>query len=544
MLMVQSCNQATKPKNNKVIIAVPGDANALNPLKARGETSNYLCLQLFQTLTGFDYNSEKLVGIVAQSAPKKELLDSNQIAFHYQLRKEASFDNGQPIDARAIYFSFLLANCPKVSYPGAADFYSFIDTVIWSEEKPHEISFICQNNYFLNVYATGDFFILPPQNYDPEGILMNYSLSQIRSFEDGNIPEKLEAFIENFNSQKFEKDPAYIKGSGAYEVSEWISNQRIILKKKNNWWAEKFQNQHGFFEAYPDQIQYEIITDQTASIAALKTGAIDLIKGVQPKDFIELKENSTINTSSHSKMGYSYLGFNMAQNPTDQLKLRKGIAFLIDKETILKQVLYQVGKTINSPILPTDTSRYLKDLKPYHFNLDSASFYLDDFKSKEISLRYLYNVDNEQRKLFGLILQDQLKNFQIDLEIVPAEWSVYLEKIKSGDFDLFYGSINSSPLPPDFFTSFHSESADGGRNYVNYKSNLADSLIQGIRKSKTEMERNNYYKAFQRQLSADLPMVILFSAEETFLYSDRIKQLKTSAVRPNYWAPSIKISAE
>ena len=62
-LLFSSCNPKTEIKKDTLKVRVSADANSLNPPKARGETSNYICMQLFQTLIAFDYESNQAVGV-------------------------------------------------------------------------------------------------------------------------------------------------------------------------------------------------------------------------------------------------------------------------------------------------------------------------------------------------------------------------------------------------------------------------------------------------------------------------------------------------
>ena len=152
---------------------------------------------------------------------------------------------------------------------------------------------------------------------------------------------------------------------------------------------------------------------------------------------------------------------------------------------------------------------------------------------------YLYNAGNDSRKAVGLILKDRAKSIGMEIDVQSLEWSSFLERLRLGDFDLFMHGSASPSLPQDFKSSYHSSSTDGGRNYVNYKSKEADSLIDLIRNTTDESKRNELYKSFQAQINQDIPIIFLLSPYEKFAYSNRLNTIKSSTVRPNYWAPSL-----
>ena len=161
-----SCDTKHESQNEYILIHCTSDANSLNPHYSRGGFSNYLSMQIFQTLTGIDYYTEELVGVVADNRPQIEELDSNKLAIKYKIRKGAKFKNGRLINSEDILFSLKLSICPGINSKGSASFYEFIEEVQIDPKDPSFITFICSDNYFINEYVTGDFSILPFETYD------------------------------------------------------------------------------------------------------------------------------------------------------------------------------------------------------------------------------------------------------------------------------------------------------------------------------------------------------------------------------------------
>ena len=123
------------------------------------------------------------------------------------------------------------------------------------------------------------------------------------------------------------------------------------------------------------------------------------------------------------------------------------------------------------------------------------------------------------QELIGILVQNRAKSIGIEIKLTAVDWPTYLEKIRSGDFDIFYGSKGSAPIPPDLYTSFHSNSTNNGRNYSNYRSAISDSLIEEIRNTDSDIKRIQLYKKLQELLQKDLPVIFLVEPMETFLYS-------------------------
>lgn len=555
LTVIFSCDQEQETKRKTLKIRVNADANSLNPLKARGETSNYICMQIFQTLISYDYKTNKAVGVLAKDLPQEEKLDSSTTLFTYKLREGISFDSVHPVTPNDILFSFKLAICPGITTKGGSAFYDFIDSLYFPNKN--ELKVLTHGNYFLNKYFTGDFFILPQHIYDPSGVLNSYSISDLRKDSILEKNQDLQAYSEFFNDIKFEKDINFIKGSGSYEIEEWQSNQRIILKKKPNWWAANLTNESKLFDQKIERIQYEIISDDNTALAAFKSNKVDLIKSIKPKDFKDLKADGNYPTTQKIKSGYQFLAFNLNNPLLSNRDIRKALAYLINKQELIDKVHYGNANKTNSPISSYQTDFYNQNLIKYEFSLDSATNILNRLgwtdsdndgildkqigtEKQELRFQYLYNSNDDTRKSFGIILQNRAKSVGIDIQLSPSDWTNYLKRTKSGEFDLYYGSRGIAPIPPDLYYSFHSKSAIRGRNRSNYQSPIADSLMEGIRATDSEELRIKYYLKLQEQINYDIPMVFLLEPMETFVYSKELKPILTSAVRPNYWAPSLE----
>jgi len=80
---------------------------------------------------------------------------------------------------------------------------------------------------------------------------------------------KLTKAAENFNSPKYQNK--VVVGSGPYKFDKWQPNQRVVLKKKENWWGDALKNENHWFAANSDEIVYEIVNDATTRLIASST---------------------------------------------------------------------------------------------------------------------------------------------------------------------------------------------------------------------------------------------------------------------------------
>ena len=88
---------------------------------------------------------------------------------------------------------------------------------------------------------------------------------------------RLGIFAQLYNDDYNSYQPNLLQGLGAYQVTEWVAGQYIIVEKKENWWGAKDNSVYS--KAYPDKIiedikmdKEDVIIDDDIIIIHLPTG--------------------------------------------------------------------------------------------------------------------------------------------------------------------------------------------------------------------------------------------------------------------------------
>jgi peptide/nickel transport system substrate-binding protein len=546
LFLLFGCRTAPTEENSTTInIRQADDASGLNPITIRDAFSNYLSLQIFQTLVGIDFNSEEVVGILAKEKGQITTVDSNKIQISFEIRPEAQFDDGRSITAEDFIFSSKLHLLKGInSY--TAQFFDFVQNVKADSTNPKKLYFIASNGQGSADYYCGSIYLMDENVYDPNQLLRSYSIPAIKA-DSTYQNKKIQALVSSLNENKFAKHPDYIKGTGPYKIDAWNNGKNIRLNKKDNWWGDDLKQENSFFNANAAALNYEIINDENTAVVSLKNKRIDLISEVSPRQFNLLQQDKAFNDqfklTTAEKMGYHCIGFNLNDPILKDPCIRLAIAHCLNTPLFIEKVLYGLAKQTNGPLSPWRKSTYNNSIQPIPYNLEKAKAVLKESEwlknNSEIELEYAYNAGNKEREALGLILKEEATKVGIDIRLAAYEWSVYLQKLKNGELQLFYSAVSSSLLPPNYSNSFHSSAAEGGRNYFNYKSKKADSLIDAMNSSNSTAEYNRISKAFQQLLHNDLPCIFLYSEKETFAFSKSIEDFYPSTVRPYYWAPAL-----
>jgi len=557
----------TKKGKNQVIIHELSDTDMLNPTNYQSADAGYYLGQMFQGLWGTNSKTLELEPVLAKALPVEEY-DSvnNLLKYTCEIKDDAVWDNGTPITAKDVIFSMKLYKAPVISNEQIRPYFELVSDIIEYPENPKKLTIVCNQKYILAKYVCGEFYVMPQYIYDPKKLMDKFTIKDIQEHTETIAQDAtMKEFATEYNSEKYQRDTAFVLGSGPYKFVEWTPGQRIVLEKKKNWWGDKYSDQYAF-EAFPDKLVYQVIKDQTAALTALKGKRLDVMYGIKSKDFVEqLKPSEDVNKnfdlSTPLSMAYSYFGMNMRNPKFEDVRVRKALAHLTDVEKIIKVIGYGMGERVNGPVNPYKKGAFNDTITPYDFSIEKAKKLLEEAGWKdsngngtidkmingtltEFNITFTYNSGNDSRRDAALIFKEACRQVGINVDVVPQEWSIYIDNQKKHDFEMFYGAWIGSTTPDDPKQIWHTESINGGSNYVYFGNASTDKLIEQIRSELDENKRNDLYKQFQVILHDDVPYIFIWSPQEKMAISKRFTNTETFIARPGFNEAGFKLAKQ
>ena len=228
-------------------------------------------------------------------------------------------------------------------------------------------------------------YILPEYAYDPDRVLAKIPFTTFLDEEaikkEIDNSEALQQFIQNIQSPKFTHEPEGIVGSGPYKLVKWEDGQEIVLEKKENWWGDALAKDHPLLSAYPDRLVYKPIPNGATALSALKAEDLDVMGRIDPKDFVEIKEDEWF--SDHYNLFEQpnlviFLLYLNNQNPKlNDKRVRKALAHAMDVDAIIENVYYGYGRRVNGPTTP-EFSFYNKELPPVNYDIEKSKNLLEE----------------------------------------------------------------------------------------------------------------------------------------------------------------------
>ncbi|AFL69437.1 nickel ABC transporter substrate-binding protein [Sulfurospirillum barnesii] len=258
-------------------------------------------------------------------------------------------------------------------------------------------------------------------------------------------------------------------GTGVWVLVEHEKNARALFKRNPSYWGEKPKL---------EQIKWRVMPDHQTVLLALQKGEIDLIFGADG-DMIDLnafsvlqKEGKYATLLSQPTASRAIL-LNTKQPITKEEKVREALQYAINKEAIVAGILNHsenIAHTLLSPTTPycdVPLSAKLYDSAKAKALLEEAGWMMDEkagYRMKEgklLSLRFYFNAKNAQEKSISEYIQSNLKEIGVEVNIIGEEKQAFLDRQKSGDFDLQYSLSWGTPYDPQSYVSSWRMAAHG-----------------------------------------------------------------------------------
>jgi len=293
-------------------------------------------------------------------------------------------------------------------------------------------------------------------------------------------------------------------GSGPYKIKEMKLEEYLLAEKFQDWWKGWQPNTPNYLKfvgtCEPTTVRtlmgrHELeVTDEWQPPENLK--AMDEIEGVEVTD---LPMGALVCIYLHTK-----------KPPTDDVHFRKALAYAMDYETVVTQIL-PGAKRANGPVAwvyaghDPNLPRYEFDLEKAREELKKSKYYgqLDKYP-----ITLVYSADVPMEEKVALLLQANAAKLGIKVEVQKAQWGMMVQMAEK---------IGTTPhaailLPSDSYAEagsvlqlrYHSSTCGTFTQYEWLQNPEIDALIEKALGTTDKDERFKIYSEIQRKLVVEL----------------------------------------
>ena len=252
--------------------------------------------------------------------------------------------------------------------------------------------------------------------------------------------------------------------------------------------------------------------DAQTILMALEKGEVDLLYGadgdqIDMDSYKKLESEGKYVTDMSDPVASRAILLNAHQDITGDKKVRQALQYAINKQAIVDGVLNgteEVADTLMAKTVPycdIDLEVRSYDKEKAGELLDKAGWKMGDdgyrYKDgKKFEITIYYNSDNSQEGTISEYMQSDLKAIGVKLNIVGEEKQSFLDRQKSGDFDLQYSLSWGTPYDPQSYLSSWRIPAHGDyqAQVGMEKKEWVDQTITDLMIEPSEEKRTEMYK--------------------------------------------------
>jgi peptide/nickel transport system substrate-binding protein len=425
---------------DNLIAAIAGEPDQLDPQKTSSYFSFEVLENVFDTLVEPDENLEMRPAL-AQAWE----VSPDQLTWTFQLRDGVRFHDGSPLTAQDVVYSYRRIMDEKLSN---VDKFSAVADVSAPAEDTVRI-----------------------QVRQPTPNL----LTNLGGFKGMAIVSRA-----NVESGRIATHPV---GTGPFAFASQRSGDSITLTANADYW--------GGAPRVPG-VTFQFISEPSTALSALQAGEIDWTDAIPTQRVSQLADDDSIHLAVTPSNDYWYLALNEARAPWDDVRVRRAIAYAIDRDAIVAATSYGTA-VANQLAIPEGNPWYIR-YDAYRYDIEEAKRLLAEAGTAPVDMDMLVTSEYPATVTAAQVIADNLKPLGITVNIRTVDMATWLDEQNNGNFDMLMMGWLGNIDPDDFYYAQHH--TGGSSNAQKFSDPEVDRLLDAGRvQTARDARADDYAKA-------------------------------------------------
>ena len=391
--------------------------------------------------------------------------DGRLYVFH--LRHGVRFQDGAPFDASVVKFSLDRARAPG-SVNAQKAYLSVIDKVETPDPWTVRLVLSRPSAVLIHVLTWGDAAMVSPRT----------------AAGDATRPV----------------------GTGPFRLKAWRRGDSITLERNDAYWGPKPRLR---------LMVLKFIADPTAAAAAMKAGDLDAFPGFPaPETMADFRRDPRFTVIQGTTQGKTILALNNAKAPFNDLRVRRALAYAVDRRAVIDGAMFGYGTPIGSHFPPGDPD-YLDLTGLYPHDVAKARALLAEAGYPHGFEATLRLPPPSYARRSGEIIAAQLAQAGVRVKIETLEWAQWLGRVYGDhDFDMTIVA-HTEPMDYGIYARDH--------YYFGYHSPAYQALMTEADAAVDPARRRALLQALQRRIAEDSVNVFLFELPALGVWDRHLK---------------------
>jgi len=446
----------------------------IDPAKISDYTDYMAAVNLYDGLVTVDAGGN-LVPQLAESWEVAE--DASSVTF--TLRADAHFSDGSPVEAKDVIYSF--ERLMRINQGPANLFEGVVE--------PGNVVAGDDGTVTFNLSRT----FAPFMATVPALMIVNSDLAEEHAGDDD-----AQAWLgEN------------VAGAGAYLLQSWDRGAQMTITRDVDYYG-------GFGEGPIDEVRWIITNDEATVRAMAASGELTMTSQYQsPDTYRALVDMGRFRLESRPTATAFYLKLNTQVAPTDDVHIRRAIAYATDYETI-RDVIFP-GEQMTTVLPQAFAAFWNPDVPAPAYDLAAAAeeVALSAYAGEQIPITLSYVAGTAFEEEISLLMQANLESLGFVVTQDPEPWNRITEIASSPEQSpnvnqIFYGPTYPSP-DSMFFPQFATAAAGTWISMDWLQDPEIDAMIDAARATGDVDEQAAIYKELQAALAERMVSIPLLA---------------------------------
>jgi len=472
--------------SQRIVINNGSEVATLDPQKAEGVPESNVMRNLLEGLVETDNNGQLVPGVAKQWQSEEGRI------WTFTLRDDARWSNGKPVTAQDFVYSWQRLADPKTGSPYAsylqAAHLENIDAILSGKASPAELGVKALDDHHLQVTLS------EPVPYFVD--MLAYSA----------MKPVYRPAIEQWGEQWTQ--PQHYVGNGAFTLSEWVVNEKIVVKRNPNYW----DNAHTVI----DEGVFLPLSSENSDINRYRSGGTDMTNSaVPPELFKKLQQDLGDEVKVSPLLCTFYYEINNQKAPFNDARVRSALKLTLDRDIIAQKIMGQGqipaygltppfthGITLSPPAWAQQTQS--------ERNASAKQLLADAGFNQQNPLRFtlLYNTSEQNKRQAIAAASMWQKNLGAVVTLQNQEWKTLLETRHQAQYDVVRATWCADYNEPSTFLNM--VLSGSSINTAFYQSSAFDQLMKQTLTSADEAKRAALYQQAEAQLDKDSPIVPVY----------------------------------
>ena len=410
---------------------------------------------------------------------KSVTLSPDKKTYTFHLRPGVEFSNGQKMTSADVKFSI------EQTKATGSQGWGYLDSAIKDIKTPDPETVVIDTKYKWAPF-----------------------MADIALFANGIVPN-------HYGGETAKQFYTHPIGTGPFMWGHWTHGQEIVLKRNPHYWQKG--------KPYLDQITFLTVTDTNTRQLQLQGGQEQIDQFPDWQTVNTLKSTPGITMSLFPSTRTDYTMMNERYAPLADVHVRRAISYAIDRDAIIKSVLFGHGQPANS-FMPPQVPFYDPHSPGLQYDLAQAKAEMAKSKFPNgFPVQMLVGAGVADEKSIAQIYQQELAKIGIKVTLKPVDPSVEFTDEQEFKYQLGLSYWTMDIADPDELVTFAVVPSAGAKSfYTDYNNADVINWTHTAEKTFSASGRQELYSKIQAQAAKDAFMVFMYYSPYRYAYTDKL----------------------